>query len=189
MQSVCTSKKAQIFGTLQVRSIHFYVNTLPRRFARLHLYKPQDFWSNLLWTVMVWTAFGFFCIMVFLLFLSESHWECCTSFSIAPTSTSESSLLGRPSCTWYLLTFLHLTGSVSAVSFAIPVFCMHSVNHSQQVNKCFKLAPSLLSLNLEANLCRNMTWTKWRYLDIMLSATFQSFQINQSSSVSHFREK
>lgn len=102
-------KKHRFLALCRSGAFTFYVNTLPRRFARLHLYKPQDFWSNLLWTVMVWTAFGFFCIMVFLLFLSESQWECCTSFSIAPTSTSESSLLGRPSCTWYLLTFLHLS--------------------------------------------------------------------------------
>lgn len=135
MQSVCTSKKAQIFGTLQVRSIHFYVNTLPRRFARLHLYKPQDFWSNLLWTVMVWTAFGFFCIMVFLLFLSESHWECCTSFSIAPTSTSESSFLGRPSCTWYLLTFLHLSHWFSFCSQFCYTILLYALSKPLSVGK------------------------------------------------------
>lgn len=135
MQSVCTSKKAQIFGTLQVRSIHFYVNTLLQKSCGLYKCNLANLLGNLLWTVMVWTAFGFFCIMVFLLFLSESHWECCTSFSIAPTSTSESSFLGRPSCTWYLLTFLHLSHWFSFCSQFCYTILLYALSKPLSVGK------------------------------------------------------
>lgn len=78
---------------------------------------------------------GFFCIMVFLLFLSESHWECCTSFSIAPTSTSESSFLGRPSCTWYLLTFLHLSHWFSFCSQFCYTILLYALSKPLSVGK------------------------------------------------------